>query len=73
MLVKPPDNSRPKQFRIIPEPTRGDMMITYLQVVLIFSVVRLVMLVGGVALIKIPLLDPALYSLIKLMRVWFDG
>ncbi len=71
MLVKPPRDER-KPFRIIPEPTRGDNIITYIQVFMIFVVVRIVMLVGGVTFIRIPLLDYVLGQFIHLMRVWFE-
>ena len=71
MLVKPPRDER-KPFRIIPEQTRGDKFVTYAQLALIFVVVRIVMLVGGVGIIGIPGLDYVLLSLIHLMRVWFE-
>lgn len=71
MLVKPPRDER-KPFRIIPEQTTGDKVVTYVQVALIFLVVRIVMLVGGVTFIRIPGLDYVLGQFIHLLRVWFE-
>lgn len=49
-----------------------DGVITYVQVIFIFLIVRVVMVMTGVTLIPIPVLDPLLRSFLKLMRAWFE-
>lgn len=72
MLVKPPQDNRKREFRITSEPTAMDGVITYVQVIFIFLIVRVVMVMTGVTLIPIPVLDPLLRSFLKLMRAWFE-